>query len=412
MKPRSSLFLGLGLLTATGVWASGQMPDRLMSDRPCQDGWIGCWVDGKLVNANPSLDDGGRLHPVDLRIDFFDLKATGSFSVHNGLSTYGADEVPQIPEAIPEPEPVDTPEVEPDQEMMNQDAVAQVDSEPPANSDWNDPLFDNPSQQNSGSTSGSTSGSNSGSNSGSTRNVENQAPSVTTRPTREPPPREPTRRDPEPSVEPVKTEPPPVAANVHCDDLRQLEGVALLGALSPAHSACMEHRIETESSLTTKNKISRVLLINAESSKNGEWPRLMRRHLTEINQSDPDMCLKYALHLSRKKGASSSHGVIKWSELALERKSVWSGPTFTKRVYDLHKLRAHAANKLWQRTNEDLLNAGADREKLAGKEEKARGRAKSLAREWLDFARAASQNTSEAMSLCISTAGSKKFCKE
>jgi hypothetical protein len=96
----------------------------------------------------------------------------------------------------------------------------------------------------------------------------------------------------------------------------------------------------------------------------------------------------------------------------LERKTRWSGPTFTKRVYDLHKLRAHAANKLWQRSNEDLLNAGANREELAAKEERSRGRAKGLAREWLDFARAASQNTSEAMSLCVSTAGSKKFCKE
>jgi hypothetical protein len=134
--------------------------------------------------------------------------------------------------------------------------------------------------------------------------------------------------------------------------------------------------------------------------------------LSEIDQSDPDMCFKYALHLSNKRGTSSAYGVIKWSEVALERKTRWSGPTFTKRVYDLHKLRAHAANKLWQRSNEDLLNAGANREELAAKEERSRGRAKGLAREWLDFARAASQNTSEAMSLCVSTAGSKKFCKE
>ena len=222
-----------------------------------------------------------------------------------------------------------------------------------------------------------------------------------------------TRQDPSPDVrEAQRQDPPPVVESVNCDDLRQLEGVALLGALSPAHSACLEQRIATEAVLTKKNKISRVLLINSESAKNGEWPRLMKRHLTEFDQSDPDMCLKYALHLSKKRGASSAYGVIKWSEVALERKTRWSGPTFTKRVYDLHKLRSHAANKLWQRSNEDLLNAGSNREELAAKEEKARGRAKSLAREWLDFARAASQNTSEAMSLCVSTAGSKKFCKE
>jgi hypothetical protein len=406
MKPRSALFLGLGLLTATGVWAAGRIPARMVSDRPCQDGWNGCFVDGELVNAEPVFDQDGRLQPVDLRVGFFDLKATRSFSVHNGLSTYGADDVPQIPErVVSEPVPPSEPDIESDSEVADQDAVAQVDPVPQANTEWNDPLYENPGAQSRVSK----------------PNLGNEKASVNTKSTREPTPREPTPREPTPREptpreptprEPSSVEPSPAAVSVHCDDLRQLEGVALLGALSPAHSACMEHRIETESSQTTKNKISRVLLINAETSKNGEWPRLMKRHLTEINQSDPDMCLKYALHLSRRKGASSSHGVIKWSELALERKSQWSGPTFTKRVYDLHKLRAHAANKLWQRTNEDLLNAGSNREALAGKEEKSRGRAKGLAREWLDFARAASQNTSEAMSLCISTAGSKKFCKE
>jgi hypothetical protein len=188
--------------------------------------------------------------------------------------------------------------------------------------------------------------------------------------------------------------------------------VALLGALSAGHSVCLEERITSEPSQTKRNKISRVLLINAESSKNGEWARLMRRHLEEIDRSDPDLCFKYALHLSKNRGTSSAFGVIKWSDYALERKSRWSGPTYTKRVYDLLKLRAHAANKLWERANEDLLNAGANREELAAKEERARGRAKSMAREWLDFARAASQNNSEAMALCVSTAGSKKFCKE
>jgi hypothetical protein len=397
MRRISAIFLTLGVLAATGVWASGQGGNRLVSDRPCQDGWLGCWVDGELVNSDAFADSVGRLVPADLRIGFFDLKATPSFSVHGGLSTYGADEVPQIPEeVIEEPAAVESADTGNDA-AAQQDGVAQVDPGP-EKSEWQDPLFnggENPVGYN-------------GSNADAIGPLpEKEVVQVDER--RKPPPRDPIAdvsdlqdKDPDP--------PPVVSAN--CDDLRQLEGVALLGALSPAHSACLEERITTESSQTKKNKISRVLLINSESAKNGEWPRLMKRHLTNIDQSDPDMCFKYALHLSKKRGTSSAYGVIKWSEVALERKTRWSGPTFTKRVYDLHKLRAHAANKLWQRANEDLLNAGSNREELASKEEKARGRAKSLAREWLDFARAASQNTSEAMSLCVSTAGSKKFCKE
>ena len=79
---------------------------------------------------------------------------------------------------------------------------------------------------------------------------------------------------------------------------------------------------------------------DADASDNGEWARLMRRHLEEIDRSDPDMCFKYALHLSKNRGTSSAYGVIRWSESALERKSRWSGPTYTRRVYDLHKLRS------------------------------------------------------------------------
>lgn len=404
MRRSLSIAVGCALVGLSAAWAQGQVFGSFVSDRSCQDGGIGCIVEGEGLSVGPMKDAAGRLMPSRMRLGFFDLQPLPAFSVHGGLSVYGAEEVPQAMEPEPEPEPVF-------EEEAIEDGLAEV--EPVEDGqNWEDPLFERPA-----STAGSSSPASSSvpSVSSPPPRVEEERrpssrPAVVSPPVREPsPPRAVTETSP-----PEPAEPAPVAATppADCDDLRQLEGAALLGALSEAHLACLETRIETESSQTQKNKISRVLLVNAEASSNGDWPRLMRRHLEDIDRSDPDMCLKYALHLSKKRGTSSAHGVIRWADNALERKSRWSGPTYTRRVYDLHKLRAHAANRLWQRANEDLLNAGADREELAGKEEASRARAKSLAREWLDFARATSQNTSEAMALCASTAGSKKFCKE
>ena len=406
MRRSLSIAVGCGLVGLGAAWAQGQLSSSMVSDRACQDGSLGCVVEGEELSVGPVKDAAGRMMPSGARLGFFDLQPLPAFSVHGGLSVYGAEEVPQAAEPEPEPEPDRTAD-----DMGFEDGLAEAEPVQP-DQGWNDPLFEPDRQttqpiQSSGSSTAASPSTGSGGPSGRAPDV---AAVVSPPPPRDPPPTRPpvTRPAPEPQ------EPEPVAAlpPADCEDLRQLEGAALLGALSEAHLACLETRIGSESSQTEKNKISRVLLVNAEASSNGDWPRLMRRHLEDIDRSDPDMCLKYALHLSKKRGTSSAHGVIRWADNALERKSRWSGPTYTRRVYDLHKLRAHAANRLWQRANEDLLNAGADREELAGKEEGSRARAKSLAREWLDFARATSQNTSEAMALCVSTAGSKKFCKE
>ena len=197
-----------------------------------------------------------------------------------------------------------------------------------------------------------------------------------------------------------------------CDNLVTLEPAALMGKLNEAQRSCLEEKIRNTSTITQKDKISRVLLINAEASgSKKEWERLAKRHLEDIDRSDPNLCFKYAQHLSRG-GVGRAWGVIKWSDYALENKSQWSGTTYKTRVYALYQLKAEAAMKLWEDANKKLVDAGADRDEWAGKEEKYRGMAKDYSREWLDYARASGQDTKKPMSLCVSAAGSKKFCQD
>jgi len=189
-----------------------------------------------------------------------------------------------------------------------------------------------------------------------------------------------------------------------------MEPSALMGRLREGQVDCIEDRMFTASQVD-KDKLSRLLMVNSEANKDTrEWERLVRRHLEEIDRSDPNLCFKYAVHLS-KGGVSRSYGVIKWTQYALENKSRWSGSTFKKRVTDLYRLRAQAASRIWEQANRDLINAASNREDLKGKESKARGQAKTFAKERLDYVRASGQDTRAAMAMCESAAGSRDFCE-
>jgi len=150
-----------------------------------------------------------------------------------------------------------------------------------------------------------------------------------------------------------------------------------------------------------------VLIIDAEArGDRSDWERFIKRHLTDISRSDPDLCMTYAIHLSRTGRYSS---VIKWSEYALENKQKWSGSDHVSKVNALHKLRAKAASKLWKAANEELVRErNAANEKA---EERTRGNAMNYAKEWLDYARASGQSTADALGLCVSAAGHQEFCK-
>jgi hypothetical protein len=195
-----------------------------------------------------------------------------------------------------------------------------------------------------------------------------------------------------------------------CSDLVKLEPSAMMGQLRPGQASCLEARIGSEPQQTTKDKISRLLISNAENKGDkAEWQRLIKRHLEDIDRSDPDLCFKYALDLSRG-GVSRAQGVIRWSDYALENKAKWSGQTYKTRVFSLYKLRAEAANKLWQDAEQEFMTKDHTDENEA-KAGKYRGTAKDYAREWLDYAKASEQDTKTAMALCVSASGNRAFCE-
>ncbi len=184
----------------------------------------------------------------------------------------------------------------------------------------------------------------------------------------------------------------------------------MLGQLRAGQVKCIEGRIGSEGAQTAKDKLSRVLIANAEGRGDKvEWERLVKRHLEDIDRSDPDMCFKYATQLSRG-GSGRAPGVIRWADYALDNKSRWSGTTYTKRVYDLYRLKTEAANKLWTEA-EEVYATKEHTEENEAKAAKWRGQTKDFAREWLDYAKASGQDTKSAMAICVSAAGQRAFCE-
>ncbi|MEZ4240110.1 MAG: hypothetical protein R3F59_28960 [Myxococcota bacterium] len=182
-----------------------------------------------------------------------------------------------------------------------------------------------------------------------------------------------------------------------------------MGKLPEPTIACLEARATGDEKMTDRRKASQLLMADAwqKGDKKG-WEQLVKRHLDEIDQSDPDLCYKYALYLSQQ-GVGRASGVIRWSNVALENRMVWIGDTYKNRVYSLYKVRSAASQALWQQAEEEHRAAGTD--ETRDKVEKYRNLTKVNAREWYEYALESGKDANIALQLCMSAAGTADYCE-
>ncbi|MCA9490533.1 MAG: hypothetical protein KC621_11440 [Myxococcales bacterium] len=330
---------------------------------PCQDGWMACSVGQGHLDPDLQRDAEGMPQRADLRVDWFDLRASSTFSPFVDLpGTAGPAEVAtvtpvrssKVPLAAPArptprstPSPLATPTPTP--------AAQPAPVAPPVQGTSDAP--DEP------------------------RGVPAVVP------------------DPDPV---------PQGLSEDCTDTRALESTALTGRLSPEQVACLEGRFGAAEKMTDKKKIS--LLEQANAWNGGDkaaWEILAQRHLEQVDQSDPDLCYRYAVHLSAS-GVGRAAEVVRWSEVALENRSVWTGSTYTSRVNGLYKARTAASQQLWRAAGERV--AGGDLSARARSED-YRLQTKTYAREWLDYARSAGLDTTTPLQVCVQAAGTATWCE-
>jgi len=313
---------------------------------PCPDGWAACVVAGDAVDAEPRADEGPP-QPADLRVGWFDLRPTQTFSPFDDLSARAAPgaELAPIPEpAATRPRPASSPG-----ERPASAPGTPASPPPPAHDDGAAAVDGGPAQ-------------------------------------------------------------PSGQGEVHvCDDLDALEQPAMVGALSGEQQRCLEEQLAATPRMTRKDEISRLLMSDAfaRGDRDG-WEQLVKRHLDGIDQSDPDLCFKYALYLAGQ-GPERAPAAMRWASVALENRSVWTGATYTRRVAALYKLRAASAQALWQ--SAEAEHARAPSSSTGDAVDQMRALTKVQAREWLDYARAAGLDTSAASALCASAAGTQRYCQ-
>lgn len=180
--------------------------------------------------------------------------------------------------------------------------------------------------------------------------------------------------------------------------LVELEAAASRGALDEDTKTCLETSYQAATLQTTKGKISRVLLVNAYAYDTKTWAKLVQRHLDEVERSDPNIAYLYSFYLFNRPQPDYVE-VIKWVDVAMERRTEWSGDVLVARTYQLQRARTYAAYEGWK----------AAEQKNAPDKDDLRAKAKTYAREWLDFSRSAGKDMREAEELCVSAA-SRSAC--
>jgi len=335
--------------------AAGAGTERSLA---CPDGWVGCMVDGEHVVA------GGE---PELPLDFLTLTEKAPLDVFAPLSDYPLVE----PALAPVPEP----------EVAMDTDVPEVPEEPV-------PVVGEPAPEVAVEAAGFSE---------SSASEEPEPAAVVEAPLRTD--AEAESSTPEvavvASISSSEASEPLTDASSVCEDLVSMEPAALLGRLSDPQVNCLEARLAGDAALTEQRKISLLLMADAFGSRDmPRWARLTRRHLDAYDQSNPDLCFRYAVYLGRELPGQAPE-VILWSTRALENRTQWVGDPFTTRVSALYKMRAVAAHSLWEASGSD-----ADRAET-----------KVFARQWLEYARAAGKDTTLAQSLCESAAGTSAYCQ-
>ncbi len=198
--------------------------------------------------------------------------------------------------------------------------------------------------------------------------------------------------------------------SAECSNLMRLEPAAMMGKLKEGEINCLEDALRDAEKQTYKRKLSLVLMADAWAKGDKQrWDAVASRHLEEIDRSDPDLCYKYALYMS-KKGSGKAESAIRWADVALENRTRWKGDTHVARVYSLYRLKAKASMRQWLELEDNYASDQSD--ELREQVDDARNRTKTMSREWLEYARSSGKDSTVAKQMCEQAAGSAAFCAD
>ena len=207
---------------------------------------------------------------------------------------------------------------------------------------------------------------------------------------------------PAPHLEPQQT--PFAELQQRCGE--QVVARSRAGSLTAAEVGCLDGFLATNTG-PERLRGSLLLIANDGANDNRErWEERITWHLTEIDDSDPNLAYQLALDLYDQ-GIARRAEVNRWADLALAHRAAWSGETYKTHVAGLYKLRAASSQSLWQiaeETRERYDTPTAMEDASA-----ARLFAWGCARDWYTFLEASGADPTRARELC-QLAGGPQAC--
>jgi hypothetical protein len=179
---------------------------------------------------------------------------------------------------------------------------------------------------------------------------------------------------------------------------RDMLPIANKGKLTKDQVACVQKSLSQAQYSADQARLSLVLISNAQARQEVDnWEWLVARHLESIDDENPALAYRYALHLYQK-GRASYPDALVWANTALGQRAAWSGSVYHERVTRLYKLRAAAAQALWQQAEDEWSRSPSDsaRENVISTRERTR----QMALEWYRYAAETGMDASTALQLC------------
>lgn len=179
---------------------------------------------------------------------------------------------------------------------------------------------------------------------------------------------------------------------------RDVMPIANKGKLTKDQVACVQKSLSQAEYSADQARLSLVLIANAQAREEMDnWEWLVARHLEAIDEENPGLAYRYALHLYQK-GLDSYSEALRWANVAIGQRAAWTGPTYHERVTRLYKLRAAAAQALWQQAESAWGKDSSEANRRAVIE--LREQTRRLAVEWYRYALETGMDTDTPLKLC------------
>ena len=180
---------------------------------------------------------------------------------------------------------------------------------------------------------------------------------------------------------------------------RDMLPLATKGKLTKDQTGCIQKSLSQAEYAADQARLSLVLISNAQARQEADnWSWLVQRHLEVIDEENPGLSYRYALHLYEK-GPASYPEALRYANMALGQRAAWSGDVYHERVTRLYKLRAAVSQAMWKQSEDEWAESQTEEAKQSVLE--WRETTRKAAVEWHRYAAETGMDTSKAYSLCV-----------